>query len=44
MPHHPGTGGVIEESVAASKVTMDVVFLLVLNESADGSMDDTFGL
>nr|POF13725.1 peroxisomal membrane protein 2 [Quercus suber] len=42
VPHHPGAGGEVEESIARPDVALKDVFLLVLDQSADRAVHDAF--
>ena len=43
VPHHPAAGGVVEQAFAGAEITMQAVFLDVLQEYAAGAVDDAFG-
>ncbi|MNZ69545.1 hypothetical protein D3C78_878490 [compost metagenome] len=42
VPHHPATGGVVEQPVVRAQVNVQAVFLDVLQQHAAGTVDDAF--
>lgn len=42
VPHHPGGGGVVEETAFWKEVAVEDVLFLVLEERAKGGVDDAF--
>ena len=43
VPHHPATGGVVEQHVVGLQVIVQAVFLEVLQQHPASAMDDAFG-
>lgn len=42
VPHHPGAGCKVEESCAGNNGAVENMFLLVLDQGANGAMNDAF--
>ena len=42
VPHHPGRGGVVEEAGGGVEVAVEEVLFFVLDQRADGAVEDAF--